>query len=677
MGSYESGNYSLGYIDPSDVQTKDLKQMQDGFYQSNYPSSSCYWLQGAIDKRFKVGDQQLYNQVYGQNQQNIQRFFFNLIRRHENMMTGFQRRNRKSTITQPVHENDDSLSDDYNKTLRWCEERDGYQEYQSQAFEGALDTGETLLHLYPDYTFDPISGDYFTDAVQWNNYLIDQYTRKQDLTDCNGIWRRRWTSKEMAKMLLPGYAKEIDKMRPGGMKDGRFPLQAELQNVAISNLFTYDEFYYRTTRPAKLILDPYTGEAVEWEEDESEEEDMMEKVLYQQPWLRVKEVQIPTVKLVITLSDKIVYHGKNLLSIDEYPFVPVQCYVEQDIQAYAWRKQGIIRGLRDAQFLYNMRKVIELQLLQSSLNAGWIYPVDVVPDPKCFRQTSGGDGFLIPLKAGRQVNEIQRIEPVSLPQSLLELSQSLAEDITKISGVNEELLGSATDDKAGILSMLRQGAGLTTLQTIYDKLDYSQRLYGKIRLQAIRKNFSKGKVRNILGHDADPRFWSSYSQKYSIALEEGNYSTTQRQTELQQLLHFKQLGMPIPDKSILRAAFITNKKQVIQDMEEASQQQQQAAQLEAQQTEKMDNAKIMGMFAKAKADMAREQDIMASAGERMAKIQDLHADSIYKSSKADLEMVKSMIELEDMDLDNIKRNLEIAEYIKGVNSAQPQTQLVG
>lgn len=672
MGSYESGQYSLGYIDPSDVQAKDLKQMMDWFYNSQYTVNSTYWLQGAIDKRFKVGDQQMYNQVYGQNSQNVQKFFFNLIRRHINMICGFQRKNRKSTMTIPNLPNGDPLADEYNKVMRWCDDRDGFQEYLSQSFEGACDTGETLLHLYPDFTFDPVSGDLFTDSVAYNNYLIDQYTRKQDLSDCNGIWRRRWTSKEMAKSLIPGYAKEIDKMKPGGMKDGRFPMQAELQNVAISNLFTYDEFYYRSTREGELILDPYTGEAAEWQEDETEEEGMKERVLAQQPWLQVKKVQIPTVKLVICLSGKIVYHGKNLLGIDEYPFVPTQCYIEQDIQAYAWRKQGIIRNLRDSQFLYNMRKVIELQLLQSSLNAGWIYPVDVVPDPKCFRQSSGGDGFLIPLKTGHLPNEIQRIEPVSIPQSLLELSNSLAEDITKISGVNEELLGSATDDKSGILSMLRQGAGLTTLQTIFDKLDYTQRLYGKIRLSAIRKNFSKGKIRNILGKDADPRFWSSHSQKYAIAVEEGNYSTTQRQLELQQLLHFKQLGMAIPDKSILRAAFITNKQQVIEEMEEATQQQMQQAQAESQATEKMDNAKIMSLFAKAKTDMAREQDLMASAQERMAKVQDLQADSIYKSSKADLEMVKTMIELEDMDLSNLRSNLELAEYIKGVNSATQQ-----
>jgi len=209
MGSYESGNYSLGFIDPTDSKAKDLKQFMDWFYQAHYPANSALWMQGAIDKRFKVGDQQLNNQVYGSGNQQYQQWFFNLIRRHVNMICGFQRRNRKSTVTLPNLPDTDSLSDDYNKVMRWTDDRNGFQEYLSQAFEGAVDTGETLLHLYPDYTFDPTSGDLFVDAVQYNNYLIDSYSRKQDLSDCNGIWRRRWTSKQGAKALLPEYAAEI------------------------------------------------------------------------------------------------------------------------------------------------------------------------------------------------------------------------------------------------------------------------------------------------------------------------------------------------------------------------------------------------------------------------------------------------------------------------------------
>jgi hypothetical protein len=243
---------------------------------------------------------------------------------------------------------------------------------------------------------------------------------------------------------------------------------------------------------------------------------------------------------------------------------------------------------------------------------------------------------------------------------MMELSRALSEDITKISGVNEELLGAATDDKSGILAALRQGAGLVTLQTVFDKADYSQRLYGKIRLQAIRKNFSKGKVQSILGHEPDPRFFTSHSLKYSIAVEEGNYSTTQRQMELQQLLHFKEIGIPISNKSILQAAFITNKKQVIEDMQAEQEAQQQAQQAEQQAQQQVDQSKIMEAYAKSQLDMAKTK-------ESLAKVDELEAMKEHKKSEADLNLVKEMILLEDMDLANFRASLEAAEEIKMIN----------
>jgi hypothetical protein len=335
----------------------------------------------------------------------------------------------------------------------------------------------------------------------------------------------------------------------------------------------------------------------------------------------------------------------------------------------------MVRGMRDPQALYNMRKVIELQILQSSLNAGWVYPVDVVTDPKCFRQTSGGDGFLIPLKAGHLPGEIQRIEPVNLPASLMELSRSLAEDITQISGINEELLGSATDDKSGILSMLRQGAGLTTLQTIFDKLDYSQRLFGKITLAAVRKNFSKGKIKNILGHDPDPRFFTSHTQKYGVAVEEGNYSTTQRQMELQQLMAFKELGLGIADKSILRAAFLTNKKQVIEEMQEQNEQQAQQMQAQAQAEQQMQDAKIQAMAAKAGVDAAKQAETFAATQERYAKTQELQASAEHKTMQADLELVKMMVELEDMQFNQFHNAFERAQAVKAANKIETEAAI--
>lgn len=638
-------------------------------YNAYYPANAAYWVQASIDKRFKVGDQTLWTLLYGDNQYyQARRFFFNLIRRHLNMMTGFQRRNRKSTITTPLFQGDD-LADDYNGVLKWCEERDGFQEYLSQGFEGGCDTGMNLLHMYPDYTFDPVSGDLFTDNVSYQNFLIDPYFRKQDLSDCNVIWRRRWVTREVAKGLLPGRAKDIDKLRPSGAKDGKFPLQAELLNVNTSGLFTYDEYYYRTTREATVIIDPKSEESSIWDDDEHSQDDL-KQILKMQPWLKVQKMQVPTVKLGILIGGHAIYHGKNLLEIDEYPFVPCLTYYEPDIQSYAWRCQGIVRNMRDAQYLYNMRKVIELDILQSQINSGWIYPVDVVTDPQAFRQS--GQGFLIPLKKGHLPNEIQRIDPPSIPQSIMDLSRSLAEDITKISGVNEELLGSATDDKAGILSMLRQGAGLTTLQGIFDKLDYSQRLYGKIRLKAITKLFSKGKVRSILGREPHERFFSGHSLKYSVAVEEGNYTTTQRQMELQQLLHFREIGMPIPDEAILNAAFITNKKDIIASMQKSQQQQQEQAQAQSQEESKKTNADVMVKYTQAKMNTAKEQELTASAQEKLAKISEDLAKAEHSNTESDMNLVKMLIELENLDLENFKRSVDLAQSIKMLNNENIQ-----
>ena len=182
MGSYQNGNFALGnYVDPTDSGAKHMKQFKDQFYQQMYPANSAFWQQGYIDTRFKVGDQSLNSMIYGDSQYYASRkFFFNMIKRHESMVCGYQRRNRKSTITIPLHDGD-QLADDYNGCLKWCENKDGFQEYLSQSFEGACTTGLNMLSLEIDYTNDPISGDLFTDQVAYCNVMVDVFFRNQDL----------------------------------------------------------------------------------------------------------------------------------------------------------------------------------------------------------------------------------------------------------------------------------------------------------------------------------------------------------------------------------------------------------------------------------------------------------------------------------------------------------------
>mgnify|MGYP001585447275 CR=1 FL=1 len=66
MGSYGNAYYGEQfYLDGTDGSTKDLRAMMDHYYTSSYPANAAYWQQGAIDKRFKVGDQTLWSMIYG------------------------------------------------------------------------------------------------------------------------------------------------------------------------------------------------------------------------------------------------------------------------------------------------------------------------------------------------------------------------------------------------------------------------------------------------------------------------------------------------------------------------------------------------------------------------------------------------------------------------------------
>jgi hypothetical protein len=217
-----------------------------------------------------------------------------------------------------------------------------------------------------------------------------------------------------------------------------------------------------------------------------------------------------------------------------------------------------------------------------------------------------------------------------------------------------------------------------------DKADYAQRLYGKIRLAAIRKNFSQGKIEKILGHEVDTRFFISDSQKYDVAIEEGIYSTTQKQMEFQQLLHFREIGMPIPDESILRASNIQNKEDLVETMGQQAQAQQQAQQQEAEQQQEIANADKMAKYAKSKSDLAMAKERMSNVALNVAKMKELDASAdhketladLHKETLADLELTEKIIQLEDMDREGLRKALELAEMIKMSNNQNEKSEII-
>lgn len=644
---------------------KDIKTRMEQAYANSITINQSFWSEADIDSRFKAGDQTLWNDIYGNLPAFRRRVFnFNRIRRVCNMITGYQRRNRKSSIAVPIENSDQLTADQFSKVLLWSMNKDNTLETISQAFDGTVTTGMNLLSVWMDYREDPINGDMKVDNVSYNGYLIDPFFKKHDLSDCNYVWTRKWLTKTQIKSLLPERKVDIDKLYARGSRDGKFQFMPEAYNYGMKDLLTYDEYWYRDYRMQKLLVDVKTGETMEWR-GKNEDLDIF---LSRFPEITVIDNQIQTTQLALVVQGVVMYHGPNPMGIDPYPFVPVLGYYDPQIPYFPWRIQGVVRGLRDAQYLYNRRKVIELDILESQINSGWKYKADSLVNPKdVFLQ---GQGRGLALKQEAQMSDVEQIQPPSVPPSMIELSKILGEEIQQISGVNEELLGSAQDDKAGILSMLRQGAGLTTLQTLFDQLDFSQKTLGRLFMDLIQANFSPGKIKRIIAEEPSPQFYSKAFGKYDVSIEEGTNTPNQKQMQFQQLIALRELGLPIPTNILLEASSLQNKNDLVEAIANQEKEQSQIQQMQLQLNIESEKAKIKDLESRAEANTGLGLERASRVQENRALAIERLAESEKDRDLGTLHLVKAMKELEGMDLEQIEKMLRLSQYIKSQKSAE-------
>ena len=277
-------------------------------------------------------------------------------------------------------------------------QQDGLSHTISDAFLGSLITGMTLLHTYMDFTEDPVSGNIKTDALAFNQFLIDPFFRKQDLSDCNYIWRRSFLTKRECISLCPDQEETIMSLTSNTSVNGRdakFQFLPETYNPAITDLLTYDEYYYRDYRTQIMLADRETGEVIEWKSNDKEK---LRYILDNTPSIELIKQEIPTVNMALVIQGKVIYSGPNPSGSDQYPFVPVFCYFHPEMVDFPNRIQGITRGLRDAQYCYNRRKVIELDILESQLTSGFIMKENSLVNPNDAYLTGQGSNVICKTK---------------------------------------------------------------------------------------------------------------------------------------------------------------------------------------------------------------------------------------------------------------------------------------
>ena len=659
-----------GYTDSD----KNLINYMDELYEEN----SSQWLQfqreADIDARFAAGDQEGINNYVRDQFQFHQKssFSINKIRPLRNQLVGYQMEHAKSSIVSPREESDQQGADDLSGVLQWTMNRMGAYKMITKAFKGALTTGIELMHTYMDYKDDPVNGDVACTSLAYNEFMVDPFFRKQDLTDCRYIWTRRYYSRSQLKSMLPGREEEIERLVNQYSRDGKFLYLPQNFNYRSNNQFPLDEFYYQTTEDQELLLDNVTGETAKWY---GSKEDLDYFLAVHPLAKRLEIIKQPTtvVKRALVIQNQVFYHTPTEEAMEMYPFRPMVAYFEPESPYIYTRLQGIVRNLRDLQWAYNRRQRLQLNYLEAGISRGVRFMEDAFVDPNDAYMS--GTGKAQPLKKSQKpISElVQDVPPPQIPPSWFQEMELLEKDMMNSLNLSDTSMGFEDSDKSGIISMLRQSAGMIGSKPLLDQADEGQLEISKLVLNQIQNHFSPQKMERILERPVDPNVKNKFFTKYDVVVEEGMMTNSQRQMQAAQMMELINMGINIPPEELIKTMNLQNKNEIIEIMTKQAQAQSQAAEQANQMQMAELDAKTNLANARAEADKGLAVERATRSDSNLSLSEERRMEAIKDLEQAEYNKIKALKELEGMDLEHLHKLLEIHQGLQAMELAKAES----
>jgi hypothetical protein len=522
------------------------------------------------------------------------------------MITGYQRQHRKAITYIPAQGGDSQTTDQYTKIISNVCGTEAIHDQFSKACELACISGMVLLQPYLDYSSDdPAQGSLKLKIWEYNSFLVDPYFRSPDMSDAQFVWCQEYISKKEAESRFPDKADAIAPMAGTPQRYGSFYFLPENYNMARNDLMVLSYVWYKWKRKKKRLYSRSRNQFFDF----GGGDEQMFQILQSIPDMEVAEVEVPSWKLAVVLNDQLMFQGENPLGFDDCPFIPVYWNYEPHINYYDLRVRGLIRTMRDPQFLYNYRIITNNDITASTINAGWKRKVGAVANEDNLKKS--GQGWDILINDGYEMTDVEKIQPSGVPESDIALGNEMANLIFRTSGIDLENWAGQQDKQVSSLTvLLKQAANLMVFQKYFDQWDYSLKLLGERLLQIVQNNWNAPKVEQLIGEEPSPLFFSRIFSKFQTIVEEGLLTPTQRNLQAQQMLDINStFGREVlPASMIIKDMNIQGKSEIMQFLQ---QQEQQASQIQQEQTavqHAFEHAKLQELVSKAASNIATARE---------------------------------------------------------------------
>ncbi|RLC95803.1 MAG: hypothetical protein DRI46_14455, partial [Chloroflexi bacterium] len=265
---------------------------------------------------------------------------------------------------------------------------------------------------------------------------------------------------------------------------------------------------------------------------------------------------------------------------------------------------GMVENLIDPQELYNKARSQELHVINTSANSGWIKKRGSVLNltTEELEERGAETGLVLDVT---EVDDIKKITPNPIPTGLDRISQVAGEDLKEISMASDSMRGFDREDVAAKAIQAKQAVGGKNFAKVMDNLAHTRQLLAQRALTLWQTFYTTEREFQITGESLNaqtetvqinqpapgpggmeqvpgPGMGQSQPQpqpeppptgilnditlgRYDVTVTTIPDRDTLQQSQLEQAIQLRELGVPIPDHVLIENSTLENKEELLDE----------------------------------------------------------------------------------------------------------------
>jgi len=549
---------------------------------------------------------------------------------------GEQIYNRSETSFRPRGGSPADVADALNKVYKQISDNNQLDWKRSDMFADGIITSRGYLDARIGYG-DSMQGEVLIENLNPKNVIVDPDGEEYDPDSWSEVFVTKWVTaddiavlynKEDAELLrnreqsfFPyGYDSiEAHRDRFGDRLNPMY--QGDYDNSAVLRNIRIIERQHRMLDRQKHFVSPETGDMrpIPAEFDRNKIAFFVEKYGFQVTTKLIRRIRWTVIADNVKLHD-------DWSPYKHFTVVPYFPYFRRG------NTIGLVENLLSSQELLNKVTSQELHVVNTTANSGYKVRTGSLSNMTVeeLEQKGAQTGLVIEVN-GDPDKDVQKIQPNQVPSGLDRISFKAEQAIKTISGINDSMQGFDREDVAAKAIDKKKQSGATGLAKPMDSLvrtdyilarniiDLVQEFYTEERLMTITHNSATGETETFSVNQATPEgtiINDLTLGEYDIITTSVPHRETMEDSQFEQAVAMKQMGVAIPDSILIDASRLQNKREIIQalqgdknspEAQAAAQLQQRAQQAEVSKTE----GEAMQKQADAGLKQAKTQEVSA------------------------------------------------------------------